>query len=180
MNRAKQIRDLATHVYKTLELTCPLNTNQLISDIGGTLEYADELPHSANFCIENTGETSFTLKLMRDECNENVVICQALGVMFINMGYLIDKDNTRWDSNKEYLNSVYTNMSYTEDMRYATIFAHNLLMPLTLFSQSIRNNTVNNKVTVDPIALEFGVPIDAVKSHGYACGRFRYVDEYSY
>lgn len=173
MNAQKrgQIRELAERIRVALELTPPINMEEVVARLGGEIEYTATAGDQFEAMVQKT-EGSFKISMSRlpSSPRQKFTLAHEVGHLFLHMGYLVNQD--KWDSITDYRDSARYRYGYSEEELEANEFAGTFLMPKEMFEQVAEKNLRDGKYNVTAIAQEFGVSVDAAKIRGRLLGLF--------
>ena len=151
-----------------LENTIPVNPEDIIYKLEGEILKPMIKKDHVDFKIEKNGNR-FRIYIDSDS---KFMLAKALGWLFINMGYIIDKK--KWKDAEDYIQSIYTcySNSRVENEYKAELFALALLMPKNDFIKQVDNNCdkETSEVNIDNIKDFFKVTIDLICKRGKMLG----------
>lgn len=166
-----KINEISDVIRDEFNIACPItNFDEIINDLGGTIEYCDELVDGAEAMIKKNGN-GFIITVSNDsnKARQRFSIAHELGHLFLHMGYMIDED--MWNKNKdEYFRKLAGEMEYQ-----AHEFAAAFLMPKDLFIKKMNEFYDGNKYyDMKKVADYFNVSLEA------AINRGRWLDKLSW
>ncbi len=167
--RRHEIQRLANTIREACELSTPLDMDEAVERLNGTLSFRNVDEFEAK--IEKLDD-GFKITLARSypPLRKRFSIAHELGHLFLHMGYLIDDD--KWDSVGEYTDSVYYRFGHNTEESEANEFAASLLMPVVEFRKIAAANKHGNRYLIGPIADHFSVSTDAARNRGRWLGMF--------
>ena len=174
----KQRRDavysLAEELRVLYNLATPVNLYGVARDsLGG--EIAEEsLDDDISGKIEKKGESfKITLNSNHPPNRKNFTLAHELGHLFLHMGFMIDSE--KWESIKEYIDSPYYRIGYSEEEYDANHFAGALLMPKVEYMKFVREHkNDDNTMDISKVSDYFKVSDDAALTRGKWLGVFRW------
>src|SRR5690554_4041513 len=114
-SRRKQINELALTIRESLGLTTPIDVEEVIDRLGGSIEEFDPYyGKDAEAYVRKAGD-SFAIAVNDSvgHARRRFSIAHELGHLFLHLGYLIDDD--LWESVDSYIDSVRHRMGYNEE-----------------------------------------------------------------
>jgi len=152
----------------SFEDTIPINPSDIIHKLEGEILNPKVKKDHVDFMIEKNGD-SFKIYIDNDD---KFMLAKALGWLFINMGYIIDKN--KWKNADNYIQSIYADYSNNrvENEYKAELFALALLMPKNDFIEQVDNNCdeKTKDVNIKNIKDFFNVTIDLICKRGKILG----------
>lgn len=166
-----EINQLADTLRETLGLGIPLDVEEAVRRLGGTLHEVEELEEKMEARVLKRGER-FQIELAngRPATRKRFSVAHEIGHLMLHMGYLMDPD--RWSSTGDYQDSVYYRYGYSTEEREADEFAAAFLMPRGLFFEAVQRHTRAGNCDTAAIAEEFKTSRDAVMRRGRMLGIF--------
>lgn len=154
----EKINEFADAVRETFEISSPVeNMDEIIMQIGGTINVALFLPEFADGKIERSGDGFIiTIPLFQNENRKRFSIAHELGHLFIHMGYLTDEETWQLNENNVYLRKEIGEMEYQ-----ANEFAAAFLMPKKEFIKKMQENCLDGGYDIEKVAEFFKVSLDA-------------------
>lgn len=172
MNQTKRrlIGQLADQIRMELELSIPTNVRLAVSSLGGKIQEMtlDDMPYEAT--VRKTENQSFEIRL-RDGVvpqRERFSLAHELGHLFIHMGF--QTDDTQWANIQPGESSERARYGISEAEYEANEFAAALLMPESIYRQTIDDLADDNKVDMSKVADRFGVSVAAAHLRGQWLG----------
>ena len=171
--RRQKIEEFAESVRKTLNVSTPVNMQQVIANLNGELKAITFEDSSISGRIQKVG-TKFEISYNAEHSpfRSEFTIAHELGHLFLHMGYLVNPE--KWNSINEYYDSPKYRQGYSEEEYEANQFAGAFLMPQTEYREFIKNNSNNNRISVNLIAEHFNVSFDAALTRGKWLGIFQW------
>lgn len=167
--RRQEIRKLADVVGKAMQARVPVDIDELVKKLGGTI---DEIPLlSVEARVSKTGPAAFTIALRpgASERRRRFSVAHELGHVFLHMGYLIDPP--KWESMTVFEDSM-ARKGYSITEFEAHEFAGALLMPEEEFREEALKHFHAGSYSIVPIADRFKVSRDAATNRGRWLGIF--------
>ncbi len=170
-DKFKEISALADTVRESLELGVPIDLNEAVRRLGGTLCEARIEPGKPEAMVSKTGER-FQIVVRHHEwqARKRFSIAHELGHLFLHMGYLVNPDT--WAKTGDYQDSVYHRFGYGVEEQEANLFAAALLMPEKSFRAAVSelNSSAN---PLKRLASRFQTSPAAALRRGQELGLFR-------
>lgn len=167
--RRNAINALSDEVRQYLSLDLPIDVDDAIKKLGGSIVEVDEMKDGGEAFIKKTGSRSFEITIHSENSDTRKRFTKAheLGHLFLHMGYMIDeKQWNTWGERKLYRDSAYLNPRYSVEEIEAHEFAASLLMPKKEFTEVVQQNTQNRMCNIKNVADKFNVSVDAAKTRG--------------
>jgi len=174
-DRRAEINAFADSVRKIMGLTVPVDVENMVQQLGGEIDYSNDLPVGSEAKIERVNK-SFRITLREPterptkETRKRFTIAHELGHLFLHMRFIIDPDY--WAKVPEYVDGAYYRFGYSEEESEAYEFAGALLMPRIEFEEIAYQHLDAGVFNLQPIADHFSVSINAVKVRGGYLGLF--------
>ena len=168
MNQTKRrlIGQLADQVRKELRLSIPTDVRLAVASLGGRIQEMtlDDMPYEA--AVRKTENQSFEIRLRNGIGiqRERFSLAHELGHLFIHMGF--QTDDTKWESIQPGESSERARYGVSESEYEANEFAAALLMPESIYRQTIYRLTEDNKVDMSKVADQFGISVAAARLRG--------------
>jgi Zn-dependent peptidase ImmA (M78 family) len=170
--KRKEIGFLAETIREGLELRTPLDVEEAVIRLGGSLQERARLDGKMEALVQKAGERfEIILCAAKPDTRKRFSIAHELGHLFLHMGYLVNPD--LWREAKDYHDSVYYRFGYGIEEAEANEFAAAFLMPEDEFQQAIENHTEKGRCAVQAVAEYFHTSKDAVMMRGRLLVIFR-------
>ena len=169
--RFQEISALADTIRASLELRVPVDVQEAVARLGGTVLERKVGPNQPEAAVYKEGER-FKIALEHSvlPARKRFSIAHELGHLFLHMGYLTDPDS--WKATNEYQDSVYHRFGYGTEEAEANLFAAAFLMPENEFRVAVQM-TNGSKDQVKDLAAHFRTSASAVLRRGQELGLFR-------
>jgi hypothetical protein len=168
-SRRQQINELAETILATCDLGVPVDVRTAVQRLRGELEFVPDADFEAKIEKTPTG-FKITLPEYGFENRDRFSIAHELGHLFLHMGYLMDPN--RWNSIKDFKDSVYYRQGFSLEESEANEFAGAFLMPRDEFIAVARQHQTGNSFNVTGIAEHFHVSPIAAATRGRFLGLF--------
>ncbi|HEX7859870.1 MAG TPA: ImmA/IrrE family metallo-endopeptidase [Verrucomicrobiae bacterium] len=166
----KEISSLAETIRETLELDVPVDLNEAVKRLGGTLSEIANEPNQPEASIRKTGERfAIYLRHHQIQARKRFSAAHELGHLFLHMGYLVDPD--KWQKSNDYKDSVYHRFGYGIEEQEANLFAAAFLMPEKEFVEQVRQ-IASEEDLLRRLCAHFGTSASAVLRRGQELGIF--------
>ena len=164
------INDWAQYVINKYHISIPVeNIDDVVKEMGGTIEERPYLDMMADGTIRKVGENSFNIVILSNQYPQRrtFTIAHELGHLFLHMGFKTNQEVwARQESTK------YWRFGRSEQEYQANEFAASLLMPKMLFEEALMELGVNGRVDVSKLAERFNVSLSAAINRGKFLGFF--------
>lgn len=168
-SRRQQINELAETILATCDLSVPVDVRTAVQRLRGQLAFVPDADFEAKIEKTPTG-FKITLPEYGFENRDRFSIAHELGHLFLHMGYLMDPN--RWNSIKDFKDSVYYRQGFSLEESEANEFAGAFLMPRDEFITVARQHQTGNSFNVTGIAEHFHVSPIAAATRGRFLGLF--------
>ena len=169
--RRQAIEVLADTIRTQLNVTTPVDMQQVVSSLKGNLVPITFEDSSISGRIQKTGETfEISYNAEHSQLRSEFTIAHELGHLFLHMGYLVNPD--KWNAIDEYYDSPKYRQGYSEEEYEANQFAGAFLMPEKEYRQFVIEYSKDNRINVNLIANHFNVSFDAALTRGKWLGIF--------
>lgn len=170
-DKRKAINDLAVSIRKALNLSTPLNLQDVVLQLKGKLLPVTFDESSVSGKIQKKDGT-FEISYNAEESPNRIgfTIAHELGHLFLHMGYLFNPE--KWNSIDEYCDSPKYRQGYSEEEYEANEFAAAFLMPKEEYITFVKENLKDNRISLYKISDHFGVSDDAALTRGKWLGIF--------
>jgi Zn-dependent peptidase ImmA (M78 family) len=166
----REITSLADTIRESLELSVPVDLNQAVQRLGGTLSEIAIEPGQPEASVRKTGERfAIYLRHLEWQARKRFSVAHELGHLFLHMGYLVDPD--AWKRSKDYKDSVYHRFGHGIEEHEANVFAAAFLMPEKEFRAAVAEFGSGHDL-LKRLASHFGTSPSAVLIRGQELGIF--------
>ncbi len=162
MNIPYSIKQLVDNIVSTYNINYPIDSiKHYIPLLGGSILIKKDEDNHFYYTFDKLSLNSFIIYFNPKSTIYtrffNFELAKTLGFLFIFGGYNFNIDLWKtFDSNKFY-KGLYWDFHKNN---YASLFAQELLMPCSLFSQKFEYYTVNDYIKIEEIANYFKVSVD--------------------
>ncbi len=167
---SNQIQKAADLVLAEFGIATPIaDIDQVVTALGGVIEVVDDYGLDGTVKRLDGVEAEFAIRLVNNQSlvRKNFAVSQALGHMFLHMGYM--SNWARWDSFRQIDNSI-----GQSDKEFETYeFAANFLMPQQHYLNFLLMCGMGGQVDVGVVANYFGVSTEVAMRHGKQMGVLR-------
>lgn len=171
--RRLAIENLANTIRTQLNVTTPVNMQQVVSSLKGELISITFEDSSISGRIQKKGDSfEISYNAEHSQLRSEFTIAHELGHLFLHMGYLVNPD--KWNAIDEYYDSPKYRQGYSEEEYEANQFAGAFLMPEKEYRQFISEHNENNRISINVIANHFKVSFDAALTRGKWLGIFQW------
>lgn len=169
-SQREDINRLAETIREGLDLDMPIDIEEAVNRLGGTLS-ASALDDKIEALVRKNGDR-FEIVIHNDKPNprKRFSIAHELGHLFLHMGYLVDPG--KWGKAEEYKDSVYYRFGFGIEEDEANEFAAAFLMPEREFREAIAGNSKGGKCAIANVANVFDASKSAVIRRGQLLGIF--------
>lgn len=155
----KIVRGISDNDLKSLD-----SIIDIVNRLGGAIEEKEEI--NLSNLIKNEGTFIISISSRLNDKDKKLWITFELGNLFINMGYLVDKE--KWNTYKN--NEMYINESKNDD-RLALLFAISLLTPRDEFINKMKEYYEGNGIyNIKKVAEYFNIEDKIVEIRGINLG----------
>ncbi len=161
-----ELNKLAEDIVKITEVESPVTDMRVIVEkLGGKIILNDKYPGlPSDNKVRRDGPDSFTIVINpydnQNDKDRNWALGRCLGILFLNMGYLINPEFwNEWDTETFYndSNPRFNRRMYAINMNNQ--FALALMFPKTMFTELVKKYTDGNKVDMSTVAKELNCSI---------------------
>ncbi len=157
------IGQLTSHIIAIYQITIPINNiDEVVETIGGRVIEREDLSEYFEGSIRKVDDDSFEIVVSKHQPlnRRSFTIAHELGHLFLHMGYRIDIEHWRRQTD------VYYRMGNSQEEYEANEFAAALLMPEADYKSALERHTKGNIVDTAAIANEFNVSVNAASNRG--------------
>lgn len=169
----KAINKISESIQEALKIEIPItNIEQIVESINGEVIIVDYLPENAEGRLYRNGN-KFVIEIpsINNNNRRNFTIAHELGHLFLHMGYLIDDEIWRKNSNNEFFRKEIGEMEYQ-----AHEFAAAFLMPREIFYNVMNENYQGNGYyDIETVARYFNVSVNAAENRAKWLGLLKWV-----
>lgn len=170
--KQQEIRVLAETVRESLELSVPVDVEEAVRRLGGTLIELVSVEEAMEAKVVRRGERfEIAIHSRKPKTRKRFSIAHELGHLFLHMGYLVNPE--RWSSSGEYRDSVYYRFGHSIEEEEANEFAAAFLMPEKDFRDASERFVQNGFCSLEQVAKHFHTSKEATMIRGSALGVFR-------
>ena len=171
--RRQAIEVLADTIRTQLNVTTPVDMQQVISNLNGELKAMTFEDSSISGRIQKVGDTfEISYNAEHSQLRSEFTIAHELGHLFLHMGYLVNPD--KWNAIDEYYDSPKYRQGYSEEEYEANQFAGAFLMPEKEYRAFVKEHSKENRISIKLIANHFNVSFDAALTRGKWLGIFQW------
>lgn len=161
-----ELNNLAEDIVKITEVNAPVTDMRVIVEkLGGKIILNDKyLGLPSDNKVRRDGPDSFTIVINpydnRNDKDRNWVLGRCLGILFLNMGYLINPEFwNKWDTETFYNDSNRIFNQRKNAINMNNQFALALMFPKTMFTELVKKHTDGNKVDMSAVAKELNCSV---------------------
>jgi IrrE N-terminal-like domain len=167
-----EITALAEVVRESLDLGVPIDIEEAVARLGGTVKEVEIAPGEPEAMVRRAGERfEITIKKNHWPARNRFSVAHELGHLFLHMGYLVNPD--AWGHSSEYRDSVYHRFGYGVEEAEANLFAAAFLMPEAEFRKAVGDLGNREPVPIKELANYFKTSAAATLKRGQELGVFR-------
>ena len=171
--RRLAIENLADTIRTQLNVTTPVNMQQVVSSLNGKLLSITFEDSSISGRIQKKGDSfEISYNAEHSQLRSEFTIAHELGHLFLHMGYLVNPE--KWNAIDEYYDSPKYRQGYSEEEYEANQFAGAFLMPEKEYRQFVSEHSEKNRISINVIANHFNVSFDAALTRGKWLGIFQW------
>lgn len=159
---------LADTVRENCKLTVPVDVEEAVDRLGGTIQTLDSADFEAKIEKAPPGFRISICTANGSKARKRFTIAHELGHLFVHMGYIVDQN--KWNRTGEYTDSVYFRYGFSVEEAEANEFAAAFLMPETEFAAVAKRHSVQGNYDMIAIAKHFRVSVPAATIRGRLLG----------
>lgn len=167
-----KMNNLAEDILKYTKIDAPVTDMRvLVKALGGKIKIVKPGESSKVFTegVRKDGPNSFTIMINwsddKTDRKRNFMLGRYLGVLILNMGYLINPEVWNKYDTTTFYNDISPKFNKDIDsIRANNAFGLALMLPKTMFQKCINKYTFDNKINMNKVAEKLNCPVPSVIS----------------